>query len=63
VIGVVVFLCYAAAAFFLGCLVFDATLGDTDRLAAGLFCIALGLMLGTLSPAFTYVEARGRPRG
>jgi hypothetical protein len=45
--GFLTFACYLAAAFFLGCLVFDVGLGSTDRLAAGLFCMALGLMISS----------------
>ena len=55
---IIVFLCYLAAAIFLGCLVFGQTLGDTNLLADGLFCIAVGLALG--SAPIEQVEARRR---
>jgi hypothetical protein len=59
--GLLTFACYLAAAFFFGCLVFDVGLGSTDRLAAGLFCMALGLMISSWGVVVKIRTTAGRP--
>lgn len=51
VMDVIRCLCFAAAAFFLGCLTFSVSLGSVNLLAAGLFCAALGWFIGAI-PTF-----------
>jgi hypothetical protein len=43
--AIIVFLCYLAAVVFFAFLVFGWGMGDVNRLAAGLLCLALGFAL------------------
>lgn len=59
-LSIVIFLCYAAAAVFFGAAVFDWNMGGTDRIADGLFCVSLGLLLAAL-PSAAYQKYRSHP--
>lgn len=58
--GLISFLCYLVAVVFFAFLWFSWNIADTDRLAAGLTFVALGLAFGALAGSYAYVNERRR---
>lgn len=59
-IGLFSFLCYLVATVFFAFLWFGWSIAGTDRLAAGLTFVALGLALGSIAGTYAYVNERRR---